>query len=187
MNYYLDFTTISFYTGMVSLILGIISLILSLYFYNKANQSEVRTNAILKDIESKTSILDKITLRMLDKTISHLSSSFSHLLTSVSQTAPKKVKSISTDDKSVKLSLFNYILRTNFLAKALYAKAENEYTIKFSKEIIRSSYADYQILDKEISQIKKEELIKSPLYDEYVSNKKFYEDIVQMDIESPNK
>jgi len=189
MTYIPDFTSLSFYTGMISLILGVISLPMSLYFYHKANISEIKNTEILCQISNKTDMLDKITNRMLEKALGHISSSLEKTIDSISQIAldknsPQQGTTINTDEISLKISLFNYILKTNFLAKALYVKTNNDNLRNFSAITINKSYFDYEKLRDEIASIDPTELKNSKLYDSYISNKDSYESVVKIRMEN---
>jgi len=162
---------------------------MSLYFYHKANISEIKNTEILCQISNKTDMLDKITNRMLEKALGHISSSLEKTIDSISQIAldknsPQQGTTINTDEISLKISLFNYILKTNFLAKALYVKTNNDNLRNFSAITINKSYFDYEKLRDEIASIDPTELKNSKLYDSYISNKDSYESVVKIRMEN---
>lgn len=184
-----DLPTLSFYLGMISLIFGIISLCMSLYFYNQAYQSEIKNNEILNKISHKTDTLDRITTRMLEKTIGHITTSLENSINSISQIALYKninqeLVGIQTDEISLKLSLFNYILKTNFLAKIVLSHVKDNNLVEFSKVITDKSYQHYEILNNEINSIKTSDLKSSKLYESYISNKELYEKVVRVKLEN---
>lgn len=180
MNYLPSFELVSFYTGMMSLCLGAISFIASLFFYDKARKSENENNKILYDISSTTTILNSLTNRMLEKTIGHIANSNEQLIKTLVGLNNTTGKTDFNDDTSRSLLLFSYILKTNFLAKALYLQSSCEKTKSSLSKVIDLSYEDYKALKTKLADISETELKESPVYEKYIADKSLYEEVAHI-------
>ena len=182
MSHLPSFELVSFYTGVMSLCLGIISFIASLFFYDKAKKSENENNKILNDINSATNILNSITNKMLEKTIGHMASSNEQLINTLSVHAVPVTTEKTSSYNSYTLLAYSYIVRTNFLAKACYAKVSCEKTKSSLQKIIDSSHSDHEIVCIGINKIDELKLKNSPIYEMYISDKNFYGEMVSLDV-----
>lgn len=81
-QYLIDFINIygSITSLIVSIILGVLSIWLSVVFYRSAKASEVETAKLLKSIENNVSTLNVINNDLLSKAIQHLASSNSQMI-----------------------------------------------------------------------------------------------------------
>ena len=182
MNYLPSFEIVSFYTGVMSLCLGIISFIASIFFYDKAKKSENENIKILNDISSATNILNSITNKMLEKTIGYIASSNEQLINKLSMHKVSLPPTKINGHDSYILLAYSYIVRTNFLAKACYVKVSCTKTKSSLQKIIDSSRSDYDIVCIDIKKIDEVKLKGSPIYDMYLSDKNFYGEMIDLDV-----
>ncbi|MEW6521086.1 MAG: hypothetical protein AB1461_16900 [Thermodesulfobacteriota bacterium] len=181
MNYLPSFEIVSFYTGVMSLCLGIISFMASLFFYDKAKDSENKNNEILTEIKLTTTTLATITNRTLEKTIDNISSTHNKLIDQIINLQFGIIPHDSKidDNISIKLMLFSYTIKALFLAVSISIFVKDKAMIKVADIIIEQGRKDYTKLKNDIDNIDENELKKSPNYKLYISDRNSFEEILQ--------
>lgn len=76
---------INIFAAVIAIILGIVSLVISVVFYFAAKQSETRTSENVVKIEQSVDALKTIVDGLLNRLIAHLTSSHDQLISSITQ------------------------------------------------------------------------------------------------------
>jgi hypothetical protein len=165
---------------MISLILGVISLAMSLYFYHKANISEIKNTEILCQISNKTDMLDKITTKMLEKAFDHISDSNKQLINGLMKLQKYPLPDIpdKNDYIAQTLLLYSYIVRTLFFSSVTEALMSNKQAIPFIESMSEQCNKHYKEILKRIEEINEDELKMSPYYKNYIAERNSFEEII---------
>ena len=174
-----DLNLISFWTGVMSLCLGFVSFVASLFFYDRAKQTENENNKILFEIKETTRTLHTINNAMLERAIGHIASANEQLINRMPLQSAAIDNNNPGDPNRYLLMVYSYIVRTHFLAKVVLLKSSCEVTKSSLQKLINASIQDHKFISSEIDKVPSEVLAKSPSYDLYKSDKEFYGEIIK--------
>jgi len=171
---------LEFYTSVMSLCLGFISFFAALFFYDRAKQSEIKTNKILNDISKSTNMLDSVTTRLLDKTIGHISSSNHQLIEALSNIDKEYTisKDQPLDDLSTSILLYSYTIKTMLLSSWIKKSVTGDKSSAIYDSTFKQAHKDFISTGNKIESFDKDILQKSELYNKYILNKSDIESLV---------
>lgn len=179
-----NFELISFWAGVMSLCLGFISFVASLFFYDKARLSEIENSKILTEINQSTDTLRTINNSLLQKTIGHIADSNVQLINGlIPLTRDNPITEEMIDDVTKTLLLSSYTLKTNFLAKSCYVMVSGEKTKSSLQKLINISQEDYSQIKQDISKLTDSDIKNSPVYEDYLANKKMFEFLINLKVD----
>ena len=164
----------------ISLIIGLASFLAAIIFFFAARESEINTTKLLEKINEKTDILNNVTNKMLEKAFDHISAREKQLIDGILKLKHKEPIYIQdiTDEVSLKLMLYSYVIRTLFLATVIQIFPNEKSVYLVSDAVLEQGRKDYYKLKEDIDNIDPTKLKNAPNYQSYISDRNTFEEIL---------
>lgn len=163
----IDANTFSIAASLATIVLAILAIVLSIWFFVLAKKTETQTSSSLTKIETQADSLQKLTGRWMDRFTKYATSdrpsivdeSFPQLLAIISQlpqTITATITQVSTRDApedtiyTLYIALYFYTAHTNYWAQSYFPKAsefdESNNFHQLVRRIIDMSHADFMVI-----------------------------------------
>lgn len=198
---------INLIAGVASLILSVLAIWLSLYFYKESKATEKNVGEMLSSIKAQTDALQKLTGRWMDRltryateshpnteeTITQLISFVKEYPTqyvtalNISQTNAQ-VEQLTTEAISLYIALYYYSAQANFFIQTNLPKLEDFDSSSEAHNLVKTaldtSQSDFVHMQGIVSRIDQTRIQASALYDLYEKTESFWKQFVKTSTEA---
>ncbi|RJO60123.1 hypothetical protein C4544_07245 [candidate division WS5 bacterium] len=186
--------TINLLASISSLVLAILAIYISLYFFRSSKDSEKKVEIALKGIETQTNSLDKLITRILERFTRYATSprqadEVSLLLLQMIESRNNTDTRLDTPDSSATnqvlrtdlissyMVLYHYCAVTNIAAQSLLPDLNELTEDNYVKKVVDQSHQDFCLLETMITDLQpsdRDENPKKALFDDAYSNMREY-------------
>jgi hypothetical protein len=198
---------INLISSISSLVLSLLAIWLSLYFYNKSKTTEKDVGQALASIQSQTDALQKLTGRWMDRLTRYATESHPHgeetitqlisfvreyptqyvAALNISQTN-EQIERLTNETITLYIALHYYIAQVNFFTQGHLPKLEDFDSTSEGHNLVKNvldiSQSDFQRLSDIIAQIDNGRLQSNGLHDLYQKTETFWKQFVKSSTEA---
>ncbi|NOQ93740.1 MAG: hypothetical protein GQ547_03795 [Methylophaga sp.] len=184
-QYLIDFVNV--YGGITSLIVGFISIFLSVFFFVAAKKHETESAILLTKIDERVETLRTINNNLLGTAIQHLATSNEKIIDNFFSVRPLESKSsISSDEPNDDIALYIMIYfysgRANVFAKLCQSNIplndENKNIHQTAENAIEESTRDFKVVSDWLKNKEDKDIKNHRLYGYYANTKEYWEPYV---------